>query len=116
MSSSYLFDAKAPRGKARIFCFVARNYEPTDATKLTTVNVILARIFSNQSPKLLGRNYLENESTRPFISFPSSGSLYPSKSVSMLVSGIALFESLELSVTARKTYDVDQAFFDDYRK
>ena len=29
---------------------------------------------------------------------------------------VALFESLELGVTARKTYDVDQAFFDEYRK
>ncbi len=29
---------------------------------------------------------------------------------------VALFESLELGVTARKTYDVDHAFFDEYRK
>ena len=29
---------------------------------------------------------------------------------------VALFESLELGVKSRKIYDVDQAFFDDYRK
>ena len=35
MSSSYLFGAKVPRGKARIFYFVASNYGPTDAIQLT---------------------------------------------------------------------------------